>query len=716
MSIVYAGRKAPLDGRRRLTPKESSQRAKAMACVRSPHKTECQGQIYIGLFYDGSGNNHDWKQKDPLVNPKNLTQRQRNKHSNVARLWDAHLDEEKNGFFRAYMPGVGTPFKEIGDTVEALTDNAGGGFGYMGADRINWGITSLLNAVHRYLTGTPMLGRDEQRLLVNLMSSQMLLGLEGVQRWTMLTSLEEKLARVVKNHQRKLKQINVSIFGFSRGAAEARASAHWLHQVFERETGAFELAGVPIRIGFLGIFDTVAAVGVGDVTPVTFGHMAWGNGTQSIHPVVEECTHFIALHEQRASFPLESATGRGNVGYPGMHSDVGGGYYPGEQGRSMPGWGPSPHLSQIPLIDMHFAALKAGVPLRTLNEMKEARHSLLLLSFATDPRLIASYNNWLTHNGIKGADVKTFTEAHTKQYLRWRGMLHAQGKTQLKSKRFFKESDKPGQKDLLEADTDLGIYLRSWRERKKANATVAGWLNERAKTVLNRVSPAGMLFVEDGKDPLSDWEERFLKIMTEGAQPPAGCVTLFEDYVHDSRAGFRILGKHEPVWLTGGYGRFRNVFVQSDDYSNMSNIANESLKAVKAAGDAAVTYFQKLYGYTVSTYRAARRKVAATAKAVAEAEKRLERQAVATYRETSRMIVDGATRAGHGVHDAGVEAEKKLDRAVKTAKNAMQQASQEARLYYQAEKKVILKYAKAEAEWKAQLEKRWREEEREKAK
>lgn len=399
-----------------------------------------------------------------------------------------------------------------------------------------------------------------------------------------------------------------------------------------------------------------------------------------------------------------------------MHSDVGGGYYPGEQGRSMPAWGPSPHLSQIPLIDMHFAALKAGVPLLTINEMNEKQRVAVRKSFSTDPRLIASYNNWLTHNGIKGADVKTFTEAHTKQYLRWRGMLHAQGKTQLKSKRFFKESDKPGQKDLLEADTDLGIYLRSWRERKKANATVAGWLNERAKSVLNRVSPAGMLFVEDGKDPLSDWEERFLKIMTEGAQPPAGCVTLFEDYVHDSRAGFRILGKHEPVWLTGGYGRFRNVFVQSDDYSNMSNIANESLKAVKAAGDAAVTYFQKLYGYTVSTYRAARRKVAATAKAVAEAEKRLERQAVATYRETSRMIVDGATRAGHGVHDAGVEAEKKLDRAVKTAKNAMQQASQEARLYYQAEKKVILKYAKAEAEWKAQLEKRWREEEREKAK
>lgn len=712
MSIIYTGRKAPLDGRRRLTSKESSQRAKAMACVRSPKKTECQGQIYIGLFYDGSGNNQDWKQKDPIVNPNKLTQRQRNKHSNVARLWDAHLDEPRNGFFRAYMPGVGTPFEEIGDTVEALTDNAGGGFGYMGADRINWGITSLLNAVHRYLTGLPLLNRDEQRKLVNLMSSQMLLGTEGVQRWAMLTGLEERLAKVVKNHQRKLKQINVSIFGFSRGAAEARASAHWLHQIFERETGAFELAGVPIRIGFLGILDTVAAVGVGDVTPVTFGHMAWGNGTQSIHPVVEECAHFIALHEQRASFPLESATGRGNVGYPGMHSDVGGGYYPGEQGRSMPGWGPSPHLSQIPLIDMHFAALKAGVPLRTLQEMKEAKHSLLLLSFSTDPRLIASYNNWLTHNGIKGADVKTFTEAHTKQYLRWRGMLHAKGKPPLTKKRFFMESDKPGQKDLLEADENLGICLRSWRERKTANAGVLGWIGERAKTVMNRVSPAGMLFVEEGKDPLSAQEDLFLTVMTEGAQPPAACVTLFEDYVHDSRAGFRILGSHEPLWLTGGYGRFRHVFVQSDDYSNMSNIANESLKAVKAVANAAVTYFQQLYGYSVRTYREARRQVLATARGVVAAHKIMGQKAMEAAREANRMIIDGATRAGDNIHDAGVEAQEKLDQAVKSAKNAMQQASREARLYYQAEKKVILKYAKAEAEWKAQLLKRWLEEDK----
>ncbi|CDG83771.1 hypothetical protein GJA_3149 [Janthinobacterium agaricidamnosum NBRC 102515 = DSM 9628] len=30
--------------------------------VRSPNSA-CQGQIYIGLFYDGSGNNQDWKEQ-----------------------------------------------------------------------------------------------------------------------------------------------------------------------------------------------------------------------------------------------------------------------------------------------------------------------------------------------------------------------------------------------------------------------------------------------------------------------------------------------------------------------------------------------------------------------------------------------------------------------------------------------------------------------------
>jgi hypothetical protein len=684
MSVIYTGRTAPLDGKRKLSAKEAQQRAKAMSCIRSPHKTECQGQVYVGLFFDGTGNNEKW-----IQDGETQTQRARNKHSNVARLWDAHLEEPANGFFRYYMQGVGTPYKEIGDTTSTLTDIGGSGFAFMGADRINWGITSLFNAVHVYLTNRLLFTKDEQKALVNLMSAEMLRGIpiistEGASRWAMLTGLEERLAGVVKNHQRKVKQINVSIFGFSRGAAQARACAHWLHQIFESENGAFELAGVPIRIGFMGIFDTVAAVGVGDVTPVTFGHMAWADGTQSVHPAVEDCAHFVALHEQRASFPLESATGRGNVGYPGMHSDVGGGYWPGEQGKSMPAWDASPHLSQIPLMDMHFAALKGGVPMSTIEEIKA--DSKLAKSFSTDKKLLAAYNNWLSSNGIKPAGISAFTEAHTKQYLRWRGTLHAGGTAHLASKRFYKEALAKDKTDLAEADEDLGILLRAWRERKDANATFLGRVREGAKDALHVVMPVTRAFTDSGKDPLSAHEDKFLTLIAEGAAPPAASVTLFEDYVHDSRAGFRIGGYHEPEWLTGGYARFRHVFLQSNSNSPVYGWANESLKAVKAAADATVTFFQRLYDDAVDTYAAARARII----------------------KTAQQVRTKAVKTAHQVHDKTVQTADEVGRAAKAARNnVIRDANEAARIYQEAERKIILKYVKAQAELETQLTNRW---------
>jgi hypothetical protein len=647
-----------MDGKRVLTGKEAQQRAKAMACVRS-RSPACQGQVHVGLFFDGTGNNHKWKQDE-----HNLDQRARNKHSNVARLWDAHLDEPSNGFFKYYIPGVGTPFEDVGDILKPLTDIGGNGFAFMGAERVNWGITSLLNAVHFYLRKENLFDKEAQKKIVSLMSLKMLsmtlpLIDEGGIRWTMLTGFEEKLAAVVKSHPLKIRQINVSIFGFSRGAAEARACAHWMQQIFEREAGAFELAGVPIRIGFMGIFDTVAAVGLGDITPVTFGHMAWADKTQSIHPAVEQCVHFVALHEQRSSFPLESATGRGNVGYPGMHSDVGGGYCPGEQGKSMPEWGPSPHLSQIPLLDMHFAAMKAGVPMKTIEEIKAAPE--LAASFSTDSRLLEVYNSWLKTNGVKAGSIKDFTQEHTKQYLRWRGMLHEGNSRKFLTKRFYRESGASDKEDLYEADTNLGIMLRSWRERKGANQTFFGRAREIAKDVAHFASVPGRLFVESGKNPLSVHEDAFLTLMMDATLPSSASIALFEDYVHDSRAGFRpIPGHHEPEWLTGGYARFRNVFIQVDANENLTNNANESLKALKAAGNEAVTHFQKLYKVTLDTYESARNQI---------------------------------HKMSGQVRDVAVAARREADHA--------------ARIYNRAQKEIVLKYAKAEKEWRTILQEGW---------
>lgn len=641
MTVLYTGKPAPLDGKRQLTGRESALRAKAMACIRSPKATHCQGQVHASLFFDGTGNNDRW-----VEDGHNQSQRARNKHSNVARLFDAHLGEPENGFFRYYMPGVGTPFKEVGDTSSIEYGVAGMGCGYKGADRINFGIISIFNAVHQYLTRTPLLSPSETGSFAAAMSRDALgpITVEGAMRWTGLTALEDQLAAVVKGHQRKVTQINVSIFGFSRGAAEARACAFWLAQICERSGGSLSLAGVPLRIGFMGIFDTVASVGLGDALPLTDGHMAWANGTQAIHPAVEDCAHFIALHEQRASFPLEAAVGRGNVGYPGMHSDVGGGYCPGDQGKSMPEWGESPHLSQIPLIDMHFAAIKAGVPMKTIEEIKADPG--LAKSFATDPKLVGAYNRWLATNGIKQADIREFTEAHTRHYLRWRAVLHLGGGQGVKAQPFFQRvTSQKDKDDLLEADRQFGLQLKWLLECRAANATAMGYLSERIKEGLRMTLPMGPVLIEPAKAALTSYEHKFLAIAAEAPMPPPACAELFADYVHDSRAGFRVVTLHEPVFLTGGYFRFRHVFKEAvHAEAKVFGWANEGLLASKAASHALVQFCCDLWDQTVSTYRSARSKIASTSRAAIQS-------ASSTYHAAEAKVVRSYHKAERELYE-----------------------------------------------------------------
>ncbi|AON53075.1 hypothetical protein Hsc_0769 [Herbaspirillum seropedicae] len=715
MSMLYTGRPVPIDGHRKFSAKEALQRAKAMRCLRARGQTECKGQLFTGLFFDGTGNNDKWVEDGQTKN-----QRQRNKHSNVARLFDAYIDDPDNGFFRVYMQGVGTPFAEIGDTFKLGTDIGGSGFGYMGADRINWGITSLLNAVYSYATGGSLFSGNEQRDLVNLMSMQMLqngnvnamppdwqigewtvpgyltTAPEKVRRLAMYKTFMQKLATAVKSSQRKVVQINVSVFGFSRGAAEARACCHWLHELFTPSGGAFELAGIPIRIGFLGVFDTVAAVGIGDVTPVTFGHMAWADKTQSVPPAVEQCAHFVALHEQRASFPLESSTGWTNVGYPGMHSDIGGGYFPGEQGKSMPSWGKSPHLSQIPLIDMHFTALKAGVPLLTTGEI--SGRPALSDSYATDPRLIKSYNDWLATNGIKAGSIREYTEAHTRQYLRWRGSLHEGKGGLMLGKRFYQDAGTSDKKDMLEADVELGKMIRDWRERASLNLDQR--MGQMAQKYVRRVSPLTGMLMGPSNDRLTAQEKKFYDIMCSDPMPPAACVTLFEDYVHDSRAGFRVMGKHEPIFLTGGYARFRHVFLQGEGDSATRKITELVERHV---GDRAADMAEDardIKDYTVRTYDRARARIVSGYHAVEDAAVRAKREVEAKALAAKREIEAQAEAARRQVQATAAAAKRQaVVLKDKTVAEIKREADEAQRIYDAAQKQVIRKYQQMEAFW-----------------
>ena len=130
--------------------------------VSTPPQRECRAQqcetsVHIGVFFDGTGNNQDWIE-NPSVNwrqglldwwskkPRNtLTQLQRRCDSNVARLFRAFPDEPQEGYFRAYIPGVGTPFVEIG---EHEPSGMGAAFGAGGDGRINFGMLYILNSLY----------------------------------------------------------------------------------------------------------------------------------------------------------------------------------------------------------------------------------------------------------------------------------------------------------------------------------------------------------------------------------------------------------------------------------------------------------------------------------------------------------------------------------------------------------------------------------------
>lgn len=537
MTSVVVPDPVPEGGYRKLSPREMAQRQRALTCIRSRETAQCQGQVYVTLFFDGTNNNKE--ADEPLRG-----------HSNVARLFNARIDDPKNGFFSYYISGVGTPCKEVNDSDggKALFGqvNAGGAFGYMGADRINWGITRVYNAVYRYLTGSDLFSDASAKTIVKNMSSSVgALSFEGAYRKMVLQTWEKKLAAVAQSSQRKVTQINLAVFGFSRGSAEARAFANWFSEIVKNDDGGYELAGISVRLYFLGIFDTVASVGIANLIPGVNGHMAWADGVMVIPPTVEQCVHYIAIHEQRACFPLETAKSVRQVLYPGMHSDVGGGYSPTEQGKLA-------QCSQVPLNDMHFDAIRAGVPLLSIDEIRGRDD--LKKDFEIPKDLATAYNKFWASCGIAtGGDVRELVQQHTHQYVKWRGGMLAAGQD-LTLRRFYIDADKKDKSELLKAESDLVEQVKKLRLRLRAeNESTSG------------VKTNGLVGLYGGApqvQPVDPVTRSLLAELDKHASLPDGVKNFFDDYVHDSRAGFTSvpISKLEPSDITGGYLRYRNIY------------------------------------------------------------------------------------------------------------------------------------------------------------
>ena len=176
------------------------------------------------------------------------------------------------------------------------------------------------------------------------------------------------------------KDDKIFVFGFSRGAATARLFCSYLFHN--------PIRGVVPQVAFLGVFDTVCesipiggGVGTSDAPSVLDVNGEDG----SLPGNVARAVHLVSIDDYRGPFTptlFNDDPRVTEVWCPGVHSDIGGGYY-------------HDGLSDLALVAMKIEAEKAGLICReiTRQTIEESHHTIV--ARGADPQLDArSFSNF----------------------------------------------------------------------------------------------------------------------------------------------------------------------------------------------------------------------------------------------------------------------------------------------------------------------------------
>jgi len=563
---------------------------------RMERNKDCCKEIFFGIFFDGTNNNRD---RDLISSC----------HSNVARLYDVFPQKQQaDGMFPIYAQGVGTTFKEIDDTGEGddlvwgNTDRRRGlAFAEKGEVRIVWALLTMLNSLHVYFAKSALLSPDKIKKIANdlteanvpLWAKLLSPAASAVVQWThkrqlidarrnqVLGELCREVEKVIKTAQRERPKprvlgIRLSVFGFSRGAAEARVFSNWFVDMCRAASGGASLGGLTIDFDFLGIFDTVASVCLANSSLIADGHMEWADAERNmrIPPEVKRCVHLVSAHEVRRSFPLDSiGVGQGidgrymEVVYPGVHSDVGGGYKPREQGRGTDAKGDD-MLSRVALAEMYREARLANVPLDVDGKgvTSSAKAALAVSDTTRD-----AFNAYIAECKVKSGKLADILDEQTRLYVRWR-RLRLESMANLAS---VQRADTQDRTDLLEANRELA------EEAKLLSAPIAAGdisaFNFPAVTLIKLGKK-----VVDGIDKrgidvhhYAEWQ-RLKNDWNAPGHLPSGVSRLFENWIHDSRAWFKPLGDDDHIWERRQRERIKRLEQQKKDWEKFEQ-SNQAL-------------------------------------------------------------------------------------------------------------------------------------------
>lgn len=599
---------------------------------------DCRDVVHISVFFDGTGNNRDEDNNEK-------------KWSNVARMFDSALERQdpSKGIYTIYISGVGTPYNGkavkwlesagvwVEDNVQGMAAGGGGERRLdQGDDAVNDRLRDVLIANAKALGGT--------------VAKYAAAG--GAK------SFAEVNAALGKH--RLIKIINLSIFGFSRGAALARAFSNRVIKSCKQEGGQLLYQGYPIRLNFMGVFDTVASFGV----PAANVQLPFLERDLVVSPKIERCVHYVAAHEVRFAFPVDlirkNKQLKGNwveQTYPGVHSDVGGGYAPKDQDISN-------NYARIPMRDMIRAAVTSGVRMWSYDEVKKVNFPLFQKRFECLPETEAAYKSYMAACGPLSGPIEKQMEQHMKLLISAYGTMDRTGMETAGDRRRSEDSYKY-----------LGPKGMAWEIKKyRAAAKAAKWV---------RVKGAAYSYAQYVKP--QDWQ-----IQAWDTKAPAGVVEFVSKYVHDSKVDF--VGNIEPfsyfkprgvdestinIWQAGGRWLGGKAKAAGDA---VEAAADTTAKAATKAYDASAKAANDAYDASVKAANEAAQAAKIKAQQAADFAAEKARQA---YESTSKAATEAAQAAQHKAEEAANYANQMAKKAADTAAQTADQIGDGAQRIYE---------------------------------
>ncbi|WP_167389657.1 phospholipase effector Tle1 domain-containing protein [Janthinobacterium svalbardensis] len=605
-------------------------------------KQNCSDTVNISIYFDGTGNNRD-------------ADKDLRRWSNPARLWQSAQFLLGGNFpnYAIYIAGVGTRFNGtatdwMDEKLRRVEDSeaAGRGLGAGGTRRTEFGQTNV----------------DEGLRLVLMQNAAKLnIPLKAYREKGKPANING-LAAAIEAHG-LITIINLSIFGFSRGAALARAfSNDMLKACTTGKDGQLRYKGVPIRFNFMGLFDTVASFGL----PALNVDTPFSEKNLVVPHAVERCVHYVAAHELRFSFPVDLIRKNGALKsgwtetvYPGAHSDVGGGYEPKNQNILN-------SYARIPMRDMMREAVKSGVRLVDYDDIHKSSKVIFEERFEFKPEVEASYKQYMAAIGAP-ATVEQAVTAHMKAlYSTWGTMTKRKIKTpdliEAEGRKGDSKKGHPGIAREAELLLDIG---------KVKEFALSQFPPRVSSETLQVIGRTYSMVISPEKWRLDAWQ----------ATASDSVLNFIKSAVHDSKAGF--MGGIEPFSYFRPRGMTessRNVLAQGLDWldDTVTAIKKGVIKVYHRAEGVVVETWEGGKRVATHTYKVGEKFVVETVRAgvtyTVEVYQSGKQVVIAAAKRGQQMVITSIDVVKKEVSDAATAVQKKAGEVVDATQELATQA------------------------------------------